>query len=58
MTKLSEHRSRLQKAASALLIVLMVYITFNDVIRLPKFIKAFQRSAPSMEQLETEEKKP
>ena len=35
----------------------MVYITFNDVIRLPKFIKAFQHSAPSMEELETTEEK-
>ena len=50
--------SWLQNIFAGLLIVLMVYITFNDVIRLPKFIKAFQRSAPSMEQLETEEKKP
>jgi len=38
--------------------MLMVYITFNDVLRLPKFIKAFQRTAPSMEELETEEKQP
>ena len=50
--------SWLQNIFAGLLILLMVYITFNDVIRLPKFIKAFQRSAPSMEQLETEEKKP
>ncbi|MBR5024996.1 MAG: PDZ domain-containing protein, partial [Victivallales bacterium] len=48
----------LQNIFAGLLIFLMVYITFNDFIRLPKFIKAFQHSAPSMEELETEEKKP
>ena len=50
--------SWLQNIFAALLILLMVYITFNDVLRLPKFIKAFQRNAPSMEELEPEESKP
>jgi len=50
--------SWLQNIFAGLLIMLMVYITFNDVLRLPKFIKAFQRTAPSMEELETEEKQP
>ena len=50
--------SWLQNIFAGLLIFLMVYITFNDFIRLPKFIKAFRHSAPSMEQLETEEKTP
>ena len=49
--------SWLQNIFAGLLIFLMVYITFNDVIRLPKFIKAFQHSAPSMEELETTEEK-
>ena len=48
----------LQNIFAGLLITLMVYITFNDVLRLPKFIKAFQKNAPSMEELKTEDNKP
>ncbi|MBP5672145.1 MAG: site-2 protease family protein [Victivallales bacterium] len=49
----------LQNIFAGLLIALMIYITFNDVLRLPKFIKAFQKNAPpSMELLEKEESTP
>ena len=38
--------SFLQNAFAAMLIALMLYITFNDFTRLPRFFKAFQMAAP------------